>query len=342
MVLPIPHRRRDDPYLPNGSDPKAQPSSFVYKPVRDIGEQGIDAEVHGMTSANNMVLPIPHRRREDAYLPNGSSPKSQPSDFIFKPLRDIGEQGLDPEVHGMTSANNMVLPIPHRRRADAYLPNGSDPSSQPSDFIYRPKGKKLKDIGEQGVNPEVHGFVSSNNMVEPTPLDRVSTAYPVNGWDPKAHSPAGLDDTAAAFIGVRMQPAKDMGEQGADPEVHGLVSRNNMVAPVPARRNEEAYPVNGWSPSAQDAPDLPGKFKYAQNFLGNKAKDIGIHDVRPDVYVVVSKIINPVPVYRLPVAPATYYEPWEEIEAKKAKDKADQAEGLTNGESEASQVKKNA
>jgi hypothetical protein len=45
--------------------------------------------------------------------------------------------------------------------------------------------------------------------------------------------------------------------------------------------------------------------------------------VRPDVYVVVSKIINPVPVYRTPDAPETSYEPWEAIEAKKAKDKAD-------------------
>merc|ERR1712147_171745 len=122
----------------------------------------------------------PHRRREDAYQPNGSSPKSQPSDFIMKPLRDIGEQGINPEVHGFTSANNMVLPIPHRRREDAYQPNGSSPKSQPSDFIYRPK--KVKDIGEQGVNPEVHGFVSNNNMVEPTPLPRTDTAWPVNGW----------------------------------------------------------------------------------------------------------------------------------------------------------------
>jgi hypothetical protein len=46
--------------------------------------------------------------------------------------------------------------------------------------------------------------------------------------------------------------------------------------------------------------------------------------VRPDVYVVVSKIINPVPVYRIPDAPESNYEPWEAIEAKKAKDKADQ------------------
>jgi hypothetical protein len=46
--------------------------------------------------------------------------------------------------------------------------------------------------------------------------------------------------------------------------------------------------------------------------------------VRPDVYVVVSKIINPVPVYRTPEAPKVFDEPWEAIVAKKAKDKEDQ------------------
>lgn len=203
----------------------------------------------------------------------------------------------------------MVLPIPHARRPDAYLPNGSDPSAHPSDFAFRPK--KVKDIGEQGVNPEVHGFVSSNNMVEPTPYARSQTAYDLNGSDPSAHP--------SAFVGVRfMRPKKDIGEQGVDPEVHGLVSRNNMVLPIPHVRRQEAYEPNGSDPSAQEAPELPGKFKYAQKFI--QQKDIGIHDVRPDVYVVVSKIINPVPVYRTPDAPETFYEPWEEIEAKKAKD----------------------
>jgi hypothetical protein len=46
----------------------------------------------------------------------------------------------------------------------------------------------LKDIGEQGVDPEVHGFVSNNNMVQPTPLARRDTAYDFNGGDPSAHT----------------------------------------------------------------------------------------------------------------------------------------------------------
>lgn len=91
--------------------------------MRDIGEGGIDPEVHGMASSNNMVLPIPHARRDTPYLPNGSDPKSH---FIARPAytKDIGEKGIDPEVHGMASSNNMVLPIPHARRDTPYDYNG--------------------------------------------------------------------------------------------------------------------------------------------------------------------------------------------------------------------------
>ena len=40
MVQPIPNARRNDPYLPNGSDPSAHPSNFAFRPtkLRDIGE----------------------------------------------------------------------------------------------------------------------------------------------------------------------------------------------------------------------------------------------------------------------------------------------------------------
>ena len=68
---------------------------------------------------------------------------------------------------------------------------------------------------------------------------------------------------------MRPEKKKDVGEKGLDPEVHGLVSRNNMVPPIPNARRKEAYDPNGSDPSAQDAPDLPGKFKYAQRALSH-------------------------------------------------------------------------
>lgn len=156
-VQPTPWPRKETPFDYNGSDPK----SHAQKPMRDIGEGGIDPEVHGMASSNNMVLPIPHARRDTPYLPNGSDPKSHFIGVRFmKPTRDIGEGGIDPEVHGMASSNNMVLPIPHARRDTPYLPNGSDPKSH---FMARPS----RDVGETGLNPTVHGFVKGVDVVLP-------------------------------------------------------------------------------------------------------------------------------------------------------------------------------
>lgn len=84
----------------------------------------------------------------------------------------------------------------------------------------------------------------------------------MNGSDPSAHP--------SEFIGVRfMKPMKDIGEVGVDPEVHGLVSRNNMVTPIPHARPKKAYDYNGSDPSAHEAPELPGKFKYAQKDLSH-------------------------------------------------------------------------
>jgi hypothetical protein len=58
-------------------------------------------------------------------------------------------------------------------------------------------------------------------------LARRDTPYDYNGGE--AH-PAG-------FVGVRfMRPRKDVGEKNLDPEVHGFVSSNNMVQPIPLAR----------------------------------------------------------------------------------------------------------
>merc|ERR1712031_126580 len=91
--------------------------------------------------------------------------------------------GMDEEVHGLVSANNMVLPIHHARRQSPYEYNGY---VSPGNFAFKPQPKKKKDIGEKNIDEEVHGFVSSNNMVEPTPLRRRQSAYDPNGSDPSA------------------------------------------------------------------------------------------------------------------------------------------------------------
>lgn len=178
MVLPIPHARRDSPYEYNGFK-NQYPAAFMK--TKDIGETGIDEEVHGFASANNMVLGIPHARRDTPYEYNGYISPGPASFMGVRPkkVKDIGEKGVDEEVHGFVSANNMVEGTPLRRRQTAYDPNGSDPSAQPSDFAFRPTN--IRDIGEKGVDEEVQGFVSANNMVQPTPLRRRDDPYQYNG-----------------------------------------------------------------------------------------------------------------------------------------------------------------
>jgi hypothetical protein len=41
---------------------------------------------------------------------------------------------------------------------------------------------KAKDIGDNGIVEEVHGFASADKSVLPQPWRRVKTAYPINGF----------------------------------------------------------------------------------------------------------------------------------------------------------------
>jgi hypothetical protein len=72
--LPQPWRRVKEAYPANGfKNPDFQwldkPASFAQK--RDIGDQGIDEEVHGFAAADKSVLPQPWRRAKVAYPKNG-------------------------------------------------------------------------------------------------------------------------------------------------------------------------------------------------------------------------------------------------------------------------------
>ena len=123
-VLPLPRRRRQTPYANNGSHEKAHSLAeeghhhhHHHKHInhkRDIGEGGIDEEVHGVASADTHVLPMPRRRRQTPYAGQGSHPKAH--SMAQKSVKDIGEGGIDEEVHGVASADTHVLPMPRRRR----------------------------------------------------------------------------------------------------------------------------------------------------------------------------------------------------------------------------------
>jgi hypothetical protein len=42
--------------------------------------------------------------------------------------------------------------------------------------------KNTKDIGDQGIDEEVHGFAANDRSVLPQPWRRVKEAYPQNGF----------------------------------------------------------------------------------------------------------------------------------------------------------------
>ena len=127
---------------------------------KDIGEKGIDAEVHGMASANNMVSPIHNWRKDTPLAPNGSAPEAHDSFIAKGKSAIIGTEEIDDEVQGMASAYT----------------NGIG-------FVQRPR----KDIGEKGVDAEVHGMVSANNMVSPIHNWRKDEPWAPNGSAPEAH-----------------------------------------------------------------------------------------------------------------------------------------------------------
>lgn len=186
--------------------------SFVQRPhkKKDIGEVGIDPEVHGMTTANNMVSPIHNWRPEEPYDYNGSAEKGWGDGsfirnhggvrFVQRPhkKRDIGENGIDAEVHGMASANNMVSPIHNWRPDEPYDYNGSAEKgwgdglpgfaqrSYPGvRFVQKDKEhehkKHKKDIANSEVRPDVYQVV--NDIIDPAPMPRARFA-PLKFEDP--------------------------------------------------------------------------------------------------------------------------------------------------------------
>jgi hypothetical protein len=87
--------------------------------------------------------------------------------------RDIGDNGIVEEVHGFASADKSVLPQPWRRAKTAYPSNGfKNPSFQWLDKKSLAQQEK-RDIGDQGIVEEVHGFASNDKSVLPQPWRRV-------------------------------------------------------------------------------------------------------------------------------------------------------------------------
>jgi hypothetical protein len=288
-VLPA-TRRDNEQYDYNGTGPKAfPPQAFLKRGKRDIAEPGMEPNVHWFASDNVDVLPAT-RRDNEQYDYNGTGPKAfPPQSMSHKGKKDIAEPGMEEEVHGFASDNVDVLPAT-RRDNEQYAYNGSGPSAfPPQAFLHRGKGKK--DIAEPKMDEEVHGFASDNVDVLPA-TRRDNEQYAYNGSGPSAF-PASLY-ARGHKIGKR-----DIAEPGMEPNVHWFASDQVDVLPA-TRRDNEQYDYNGTGPKA-----FPPT--YAQQ--SSTTEDIANHEVRPDVWVEVHKMINPASNWRVQEAPKSTYIP---------------------------------
>ena len=173
MTNPLNVKERDpdaSPPLMNGSSPMSHAQKEQKK--KDIGEKGVDEEVHGFVTAYSP--PLPKVREDSAYAPNGSDPKS----WVQRKKKDIGEKGVDEEVHGFVTAYSP--PLPKVREEKPYAPNGSDPKS------YIEKKKDSQDIANKEIRPDVWQTV--HDMVGPT-----------NGYVREANAPPATEDLETAF-----------------------------------------------------------------------------------------------------------------------------------------------
>jgi hypothetical protein len=286
-VLPA-TRRDNEQYDYNGTSDKAfPPQAFIKKGKKDIAEPGMEPNVHWFASDQVDVLPAT-RRDNEQYDYNGVA-SGWPASLAHRGhgKKDIAEPKMDEEVHGFASDNVDVLPAT-RRDNEQYAYNGSGPSAfPPQAFMKRGHGKK--DIAEPKMDEEVHGFASDNVDVLPA-TRRDNEQYAYNGSGPSAF-PASL------YARGHHINKKDIAEPGMEPNVHWFASDQVDVLPA-TRRDNEQYDYNGTGPKA-----------FPPSFAQHHQTDIANHEVRPDVWVEVHKMINPASVFRTPDAPKSTYIP---------------------------------
>lgn len=146
-----------------------------------------------------------------------------------------------------------------------------------------PSSHIKKDISENGIDEEVHGF--ANGMTEPLNWPRSQEPFAYNGSGPKAHQ------------GVIQRKSRDISENGIDEEVHGFA--NGMTEPLNWPRSQEPFAYNGSGPKA-----------HRNTLYQMRKTDINNKEVRPDVYTTVRSMVNPTALWRTNKAPKYTYEPW--------------------------------
>merc|ERR1740117_731815 len=147
----------------------------------------------------------------------------------------------------------------------------------------------------------VHNFASDNVDVLPTRFQ--GGAYAMNG------ASSGFPEARPnAFAQPLQKKKKDINEAKMDEEVHGFASDNVDV--LPTRFQGDAYAMNGQGGNGWGSVEDSHAANYNRYGYTNYAQksDIANHEVRPDVWVEVHKMINPTSVHRAPEAPPSTYQ----------------------------------
>ena len=284
---------------------------------------GINEDVHDFVHGNVERLAWP--RSEEAFVPNGSKATwdDAPAPALYQRYRnraDISEaidsvttagkksDGIDTDVQGFANKNVDRLNWP--RSEEAFIPNGSKVTFPSSLYQQRRHNRDISEaIGSQtvageavdGIDAEVHGL--ANSMVDRINWNRSQEPFIPNG-SKVGTFPSSLYQQRRNYrdISEAIGSQTVAGEKvdGIDAEVHGLA--NSMVDRINWNRSQEPFVPNG------SKVTFPSSL-YQSN-QNKHANDIANKEVRPDVWVTVHKMIDPVAHWRGKKAPKTDYEPW--------------------------------
>lgn len=141
--------------------------------------------------------------------------------------------------------------------------------------------KGRKDIAEPKMEENTHAF--ANDLVEPLPYVRSDKPFVPNG------SQSGWNTLPQTVI---QRERKDIAEPKMEENTHAFA--NDNVEPLPYVRSADAFVPNGSQSGWRSLSDK---------------SDIANKEVRPDVYHHVSRMINPVAVWRTPNPPPSTYQP---------------------------------
>jgi hypothetical protein len=202
-----------------------------------LNRQGYEANVHDFIK--DQVEADPWRRRENPYPANGWA-KPWPEALVQRNRNDISDKNIDEEVHGFVAADKNVPAINEQdKRQTAYPANGWDAKPWAAALAQPVPKSKKRDVGEKGMDEEVHGFVIDDKNVPPiNAMARSDRPYPPNGYDAKPWpTPDGLS--------LHQKRDVPLNRDGFEANVHDFIK--DKVESVPWTRRENPFPVNGWA-----------------------------------------------------------------------------------------------